>query len=191
MDSEPNQPDTHMSLSWSWPRRHTAPPARSPWAPCWPLHEGHLATWEQSELQNCVILTHCDVQAVTLFDLYIFSVCARLGYVHPDLCICVALHAHVPVSMWWDAAVCSIHPIGGLIEFTMLVAPVNDNVLHNGLWPRSVLWLACHFALKTLWFNEWNAYYFEQTISNERKSAPFKREFIFFLWRYFNSYIID
>ena len=32
-------------------------------------------------------------------------------------------------------AVCSIHPIGGLIESTMVVAPVNDNVQYNGFGP--------------------------------------------------------
>lgn len=147
MESEPNQPDAHMSLSWSWPHRHTAPPARSPWAPCWPLRVGHSATCEQPGLQICVVLTHCDVPTVTLFDLYVFSILCWMCASRP---VC----ARVPVSKWCDRAVCSIHPIGGLIEFTVVVAPVNDNVQYNGLWPRCELWWVCHLASKALWFNE-------------------------------------
>lgn len=181
MDSESNQPDAHMSLSWSWPHRHTAPPARSPWAPCWPLCVGHLATCEQPGLQICVLLTHCDASCSDLvWPLRLLDLCW--------VCASWPVYACVPLSKRCDRAVCSIHPIGGLIEITVVGAPVNDNVQYNGLWPCSVLWWVCHLASKALWFNEQNAYYFEWSISNEIKSAPIRRELILFLWRYFSSW---
>lgn len=90
MDSEPNQPDAHMSLSWSWPHRHTRPACTlilSPLLAPACRTRGYLWAAIAADLSGVDSL-QCFL-AVTLFDLYVFWIYAV--YVHRDLCIHVNL----------------------------------------------------------------------------------------------------
>lgn len=49
---------SHVTELILGPLTHTAQAAHSPWAPCWPLHVSDT-TFEQPQLQMCVVLAYC------------------------------------------------------------------------------------------------------------------------------------